>query len=386
LDFLGALMILAVGLMAVCQINGITPSQIGLVLSYMTSLSQSFSMMTRQSAEVENNMNAVERVVHYTADDYIAQEEAYLIPEKAPPAEWPQGGAVKMEGVRLRYRAGLDEVLKGVDWTVGAGEKVGVVGRTGAGKSSLLIGLFRLVELSGGKITIDGLDISDMGLQDLRSRLSIIPQDPLLFSGTIRTNLDPFGLYDDARLWDALRRSYLVESPALPVSSASSMTAASLHAPTHEDTTTLLDPKNEEAEVEVNAPQRTRFHLESLVDAEGSNLSVGERSLVSLARALVRDAKIIVLDEATASVDLETDEKIQKVIREDFKDRTLITIAHRLRTILSYDTILVMDNGTVAEHDTPLNLFAREGGIFRSMCERSNITREEIERARAEDA
>ncbi|EJU01052.1 ABC protein [Dacryopinax primogenitus] len=381
LDFLGALMILAVGLMAVVQVNGITPAQAGLVLSYMTSLTQAFSMMTRQSAEVENNMNAVERVVHYTADGYIAQEAAYRIPDRAPLANWPQHGAVKMETVRLRYRPGLDEVLKGVEWNVRAGEKVGVVGRTGAGKSSLLIALFRLVELSGGKITIDGLDIADMGLQDLRARLSIIPQDPLLFSGTIRSNLDPFGLYDDARLWDALRRSYLVESPALPVSSASSITAASLHEPTHEDTTTLLESKTDDP-LESAASARSRFHLETVVDAEGSNLSVGERSLVSLARALVRDAKIIVLDEATASVDLETDEKIQKVIREDFKDRTLITIAHRLRTILSYDTILVMDNGMVAEHDTPLNLFLQEGSIFRGMCERSNITREEIERAK----
>ncbi|KZT61359.1 ABC protein [Calocera cornea HHB12733] len=381
LDFLGALMILAVGIMAVVQVNGLTPAQAGLVLSYMTSLTQAFSMMTRQSAEVENNMNAVERVVHYTHEGYIAQEADYHIPEKAPPADWPREGAVKMENVRLRYRPGLDEVLKGVEWNVRAGEKVGVVGRTGAGKSSLLIALFRLVELSGGKITIDGLDIADMGLQDVRSRLSIIPQDPLLFSGTIRSNLDPFGLYDDARLWDALRRSYLVESPALPVSSASSITAASLHEPIHEDTTTLLESKEEDP-LETAAAARSRFHLDSLVDSEGSNLSVGERSLVSLARALVRDAKIIVLDEATASVDLETDEKIQKVIREDFKDRTLITIAHRLRTILSYDTILVMDNGCVAEHGTPLELFMQEGGIFSGMCERSNITREEIERAK----
>ncbi|KZP00831.1 ABC protein [Calocera viscosa TUFC12733] len=381
LDFLGALMILAVGIMAVVQINGITPAQTGLVLSYMTSLTQAFSMMTRQTAEVENYMNAVERVVHYTHDGYIEQEAEYRIPEKAPPADWPRGGAVKMENVRLRYRPGLDEVLKGVEWNVRAGEKVGVVGRTGAGKSSLLIALFRLVELSGGKITIDGLDIADMGLQDVRSRLSIIPQDPLLFSGTIRSNLDPFGLYDDATLWDALRRSYLVESPALPVSSASSFTAASMHEPMHEDTTTLLESKAEDA-LEAAAAARSRFHLETLIDAEGSNLSVGERSLVSLARALVRDAKIIVLDEATASVDLETDEKIQKVIREDFKDRTLITIAHRLRTILSYDSILVMDNGSVAEHGTPLELFMKDGSIFQGMCHRSNITRDEIERAR----
>lgn len=202
-------------------------------------------------------------------------------------------------------------------------------------------------------MSIDGVDVSTIGLRRLRSAIAIIPQDPVLFSGTLRSNLDPFDEHTDAHLYDAMGRACLLD-----------------------DT-----PHDTEAEGEGG---RKRFTLDMAIDDEGSNLSIGERSLVSLARALVKDARIVVLDEATAAVDLETDAKIQLTIRREFADKTLLCIAHRLRTIISWDRILVMDAGEIAAFDAPLALFDK-GGHFRSMCERSNITREEIERARQDE-
>ncbi|GJE88588.1 ABC transporter C family protein [Phanerochaete sordida] len=357
LDFLGGLMTFVVAMLAVAAVSGINPAQIGLVLTYTTSLTQLCSVVTRQSAEVENYMASVETVTHYSHGNNISQEAPHEVPENKPPAEWPREGAIEFKDIVMRYRPGLPYVLKGLSMSIKGGEKVGVVGRTGAGKSSLMLALFRIVELSGGSITVDGVDISKIGLNDLRTKIAIIPQDPLLFSGTIRSNLDPFNMYDDARLWDALRRSYLIE----PTTS------------------------NETSDEKDNT--KTRFTLDSLIEGEGANLSVGERSLLSLARALVKDSKVVVLDEATASVDLETDSKIQQTIQTQFKDKTLLCIAHRLRTIIAYDRILVLDAGTIAEFDTPLNLFLKEDSIFRGMCERSNISVDEIQKAalRAEE-
>jgi len=242
--------------------------------------------------------------------------------------------------------------------SIRAGEKIGIVGRTGAGKSSIMTALYRLVEITSGSISIDGVDISAVGLVDLRSALSIIPQDPLLFSGTLRTNLDPFGLHDDVVLWDALKRSSLVEATK----------DVSLDAP--------KDDIPSDAEISVN-----RFTLDSSVEDEGNNLSIGQRSLVSLARALVKDTKILILDEATASVDYETDRKIQDTISAEFADRTILCIAHRLRTIISYDRVLVLDAGQIAEFDAPTKLYEIHDGIFRGMCDRSSIGLDDIRHA-----
>ncbi|TDL20835.1 ABC protein [Rickenella mellea] len=372
LDFLGAVMVFLVAIFAVVGVSGINPAQIGLVLTYTTQLTQMCGLLTRQTAEVENYMNSVERVVHYSRGDLIPQEAPHEIKSTKPDQSWPQEGSITMNSIVMSYRPGLPNVLKGVSMTVQGGEKIGVVGRTGAGKSSLMLAIFRIVELSAGSIIIDGIDISKIGLKELRSKLSIIPQDPLLFSGTIRSNLDPFNLYDDARLWDALRRAYLVGLPGTeghhkpPVQSAS-----------HSGTASAI-----EVESGISTPV-SRFTLDTIVESEGANLSVGERSLLSLARALVKDSRVVVLDEATASVDLETDSKIQYTIQTEFRDRTLLCIAHRLRTILSYDRILVLDAGQIVEFDTPLNLFRNENGIFRGMCQRSNITMDEIEKSHA---
>ncbi len=296
LDLMGALLTLSVAAIAVGQRTQISSSKIGLILSTVISIQQAFSMIIRQSTEVENNLASAERLLHYGQN--LPVEKPASIDATAPQPAWPSGGAVEFRGAVMRYRPELPDVLKGLDVRIAPGEKVGVVGRTGAGKSSVMMALFRVCELSGGAILVDGVDIATLGLEQLRSKLAIIPQEAMLFKGTIRTNLDPFGDHPDAVLWDALKRSWLVER---------------------------------EAGGE-GAGQASRFSLDTAVEDEGANMSVGERSLVSLARALVKDSKIVVMDEATASVDVETDAKIQKTIRTEFRDKTLLVIAHRLIT------------------------------------------------------
>jgi ABC-type multidrug transport system fused ATPase/permease subunit len=291
----------------------------------------------RQLAEVENNMNATERIHHYGTE---LEEEAPLHLGDVR-SSWPEKGEIVFDDVQMRYRDGLPLVLKGLSMHVRAGERIGVVGRTGAGKSTIMSTLFRLVELSGGKISIDGINIATIGLNDLRSRLAIIPQDPTLFRGTIRSNLDPFNQHTDLELWGALRQADLVGA---------------------------------EQAIEDDAG---RIHLDTAVEDEGLNFSLGQRQLLALARALVRGSQIIVCDEATSSVDFETDQKIQKTIVRGFKGKTLLCIAHRLKTIIGYDRILVMDQGNVAELDRPVDLYDR-GGIFRGMCDRSGIRREDF--------
>ncbi|KAF8802446.1 P-loop containing nucleoside triphosphate hydrolase protein [Phlegmacium glaucopus] len=350
LDFCGAILVLSVALFVALGVSGSSAAQVGLVLTYTTSLTQACRMMTRQSAEVENYLNSVERVVHYSQTDLMKQEAPHEIEESKPCADWPAKGAIEFKEVTMRYRPGLPNVLHGISLAIRGGEKIGIVGRTGAGKSSITLALLRIVEYAGS-ITVDefSVDISKVGLKDLRTKISIIPQDPTIFSGTVRTALDPFSLYDDARLWDALRRSFLVEEHS------------------------LQNPKDISEESSAG-----RITLDTVLETGGSNLSVGEKSLLSLARALVRDTRIVILDEATASVDLETDSKIQQTIQTEFEDRTLICIAHRLRTILSYDRILVLDGGQIAEFDTPLNLYRKDGGIFHALCEKSNISENDI--------
>ncbi|KAK0204702.1 P-loop containing nucleoside triphosphate hydrolase protein [Desarmillaria ectypa] len=348
LDFLGALLTFIVAMLTVGTRFSISPAQTGVTLSYILSVQQAFGWLVRQSAEVENDMNSVERVVHYATE--TEQEAPHVLPDSKVPESWPSVGHIELKDVVLSYRPGLPAVLKGISMTVKTGEKIGIVGRTGAGKSSIMTALYRLVELSSGSIHIDGVDISTVGLTELRKSLSIIPQDALLFSGTLRSNLDPFNSHDDAKLWDALKRSYLVDSPAKAVAD-----------------------ENGDVSTPIN-----RFSLDTVIEDEGANLSIGQRSLVSLARALVKDSKILILDEATASVDYETDRNIQDTITHEFQDRTILCIAHRLRTIISYDRICVLDAGEIAEFDTPSQLYQKTNGIFRGMCDRSSITLDDI--------
>ncbi|KAG8734470.1 hypothetical protein FRC11_009999, partial [Ceratobasidium sp. 423] len=326
LDFLGSLLLLAVSLLCVGARFTISPAQTGVVVSYMLTIQASFGWAVRQSAEVENNMNGVERIVYYARE--IEQEASHDSDPREPgPSAWPSTGEIKVQDAVVRYRPELPPVLNGLTLNIRGGEHVGIVGRTGAGKSTVTQALFRMMELSSGAITIDGIDIGQLGLRKLRSALTIIPQDPLLFSGTLRYNLDPFSVYDDARLWDALRRAHLVE-------------------PSKSDTSIEKGSEND-------LPSG-RFTLDMQIQDEGSNLS---RSLVSLARALIRDTRIVLMDEATASVDYKTDRNIQLTIQEEFKNKTLLCIAHRLQTIIGYDKICVIDSGRVAEFDSPAKLF-----------------------------
>ncbi|KAF2088727.1 P-loop containing nucleoside triphosphate hydrolase protein [Saccharata proteae CBS 121410] len=346
LDVVANGLVITTGILVITLRYQVDPSISGLVLSYILSIVQMIQLLVRQLAEVENAMNSAERLHHYGTQ--VEQEKTL---ENAPPVPrtWPEKGDINFENASLRYRAGLPLVLRGLDMRISGGERIGIVGRTGSGKSTTTSALFRLVELASGSITIDGLDISKISLQDLRSRLAIIPQDPTLFKGTVRSNLDPFNEHEDLALWSALRQAGLV----------------------HTSLTSAADGSNTNS--------TSRITLETVVEEEGLNFSLGQRQLMALARALVRDSRIIICDEATSSVDMETDRRIQQAIMTAFKGKTLLCIAHRLRTIIRYDRICVMDAGKIAELGPPLALWENKDGIFRSMCERSGIGRNDFD-------
>ncbi|WAR17124.1 MRP1-like protein, partial [Mya arenaria] len=255
-----------------------------------------------------------------------------IVESNRPPTGWPHTGNVTFKHFSTRYRDGLDLVVKGISCQIKGGERVGIVGRTGAGKSSLMVSIFRLIEAAGGDIEIDGVNLSEIGIHDLRSNLTILPQDPVLFCGTLRMNLDPFDHYTDEQIWTALEHSHL-----------------------HKFVSGLEDGLKHEC------------------GEGGQNLSVGQRQMVCLTRSLLRKSKVLVLDEATAAVDMETDELIQRTIREEFKGCTILTIAHRLNTIMDYDKIMVLDNGLIKEFDSPKNLLADSTSTFYGMAKDSNL-------------
>ncbi|GMQ09900.1 hypothetical protein CsSME_00053117 [Camellia sinensis var. sinensis] len=297
----------------------------GLLLSYSLHITNLLSNVLRQASRAENSLNAVERVGTYID---LPSEAPAIIESHRPPPGWPSLGSIKFEDVVLRYKPELPPVLHGLSFTISPSEKVGIVGRTGAGKSSMVNALFRIVELERGKILIDDCDVAKFGLTDLRKVLSIIPQSPVLFSGTIRFNLDPFSEHNDADLWEALERAHLKD-----------------------------------------VIRRNAFGLDAEVSEAGENFSVGQRQLLSLGRALLRRSKIVVLDEATAAVDVKTDSIIQRTIREEFRSRTMLIIAHRLNTIIDSDRILVLDAGQVMEYDAPEKLLLNEASGFSKMIQ-----------------
>lgn len=345
LDATGNLLVFIVGILVVTSRFSVDPSISGLVLSYVLSVVQMLQFSIRQLSEVDKGMNSVERLRYFGVE---LEQEAPLHTIDLP-KRWPEKGEIVFKDVDMRYRKDLPLVLQGFSMHVKGGERIGIVGRTGAGKSSIMSALFRLVEISRGSITIDSFDISRIGLHDLRSRLTIIPQDPMLFQGTVRSNLDPFHEHTDLALWSALRQTSLIRE----------------------------DEKSEN-----NPDESPRIHLDSVVEENGLNFSLGQRQLMALARALVRDSRIIVCDEATSSVDMDTDEKIQLAMAASFGGKTVLCIAHRLRTIIGYDRICVVDAGQIAQLDTPANLYRQKDGIFRGMCQRSGIRLEDIETAR----
>ncbi|CUM57292.1 uncharacterized protein AC631_05781 [Debaryomyces fabryi] len=348
LDMVGAVFVLLVAMLCVNRVFHINSSSVGLLMSYILQIVGQLSFLLKTLTQVENEMNSVERICHYAFD--LPEEAPYVITENSPPPSWPEKGQISFNHASMAYRPELPLVLKDLDVNIKPMEKIGVCGRTGAGKSSIMMALYRLVELNSGSVEIDGIDISTLGLNNLRSRLSIIPQDPILFSGTIRTNLDPFDEYTDTELWDALKRSGLIDESK--ISSVQSQ-----------------DPKSEDL---------NKFHLFKQVQENGTNFSLGERQLIAFARALVKRTKILILDEATSSVDYETDNKIQKTILKEFGTCTILCIAHRLKTIINYDRILVLEKGEVKEFDTPWNLFNTKDSIFEQMCRKSKITSDDF--------
>ncbi|XP_067451775.1 multidrug resistance-associated protein 5 isoform X1 [Thunnus thynnus] len=324
LDVISVALISITALIMVLMHGQIPPAYAGLAISYAVQLTGLFQFTVRLASETEARFTSVERIHHYIQS--LSQEAPARVKGRAPPADWPQEGELVFREVEMRYQENLPLVLSRVSFTVRPKEKVGIVGRTGSGKSSLGVVLLRLVERCGGSILIDGVDISDIGLADLRSKLSIIPQDPVLFSGTVRFNLDPFNQYTEEQIWDALERSHMKECVSqLPLK------------------------------------------LESEVVENGENFSVGERQLLCVARALLRQCKVLILDEATAAMDAETDALIQETIRSSFQDCTTLTIAHRLHTVLASDRIMVLNQGQVVEFDAPSRLLANENSRLCSM-------------------
>ncbi|KAF9295164.1 hypothetical protein BGZ88_002674 [Linnemannia elongata] len=376
LECLGATVVLAASLLVVLETvrskgaesGAALDGKAGLALNYALTATYGITFLVTSVTDLQNRLVSVERVKEYCEIPTEAPLKIEGVDKDLEDREWPREGGVAFRNYSTRYRQGMDLVLKKVSFEVLPGEKVGIVGRTGAGKSSLTLALFRIVEAAnsqwarasyssratdmdkdtsqsaadnqlltveveedGGSIWIDGIDISTMGLEHLRQHLAIIPQDPTLFEGTLRENLDPFSRSTDAELWTALERAHL------------------------------------------------KTHISSLsgglsyeVNSSGTNFSIGQRSLICLARALLQKSKILVLDEATAAVDVETDELIQRTIREEFKDRTILTIAHRIKTVMDSDKILVLEKGRVEEYGSPSELLKRkEGSLFYQLAKQA---------------
>ncbi|XP_070696945.1 ATP-binding cassette sub-family C member 2 [Pempheris klunzingeri] len=329
LEFLGNLVVFFAALFAVISRDSLQSGLVGLSISYALNVTQTLNWLVRMSSELETNIVAVERVSEYSELD----NEAKWVTDSRPPEKWPMEGRLQFQNYKVRYRPGLDLVLHGITCDIGSTEKIGIVGRTGAGKSSLTNCLFRIIEAAEGRILIDGVDISRIGLHDLRNRLTIIPQDPVLFSGTLRMNLDPFDRFNDEDIWRVLELSHLKDYVA-----------------------------------------GLQEGLQHEVAEGGENLSVGQRQLLCLARALLRKSRILILDEATAAVDLETDDLIQNTIRKEFAHCTVLTIAHRLHSIMDSSRVMVLNAGKIVEFDSPSNLLEKQG-YFYAMAKDAGITR-----------
>ncbi|KAK3841126.1 MAG: P-loop containing nucleoside triphosphate hydrolase protein [Linnemannia gamsii] len=334
LQLMGSCLMFMTAMFVVSGRNSINAATAGLVLSYLARIGGDMSWVVQCFATFENNMNSAERLVHYIKN--LPQESPTATsPHRQPPlsSTWPSQGSLEFKNVTLRYRPDLPPVLRDISFSVQAGLKIGVVGRTGAGKSSLIQALFLLSDLDNdSQILLDGIDTQTIGTADLRSHIAIIPQDPALFEGTFRYNLDPLERHTEQELWQVLETSDL--------------------------------------KCYVQAQEGG---LDAAVLAKGENLSAGQRQLVCLSRALLATCKVVVLDEATASVDMATDFLIQKAIRNEFSDATVITIAHRINTIIDYDRILVMHDGQVAEYDTPQTLLQDSRSMFSSLVNESGV-------------
>lgn len=332
LNFLGNIIVFSTAVCCIFLTPYVNASLLALALMAAILLAGGTQFMVRQIVEMETAMTSVERLQHYAKN--IEQE-----PETAPgvkpvdvPPDWPSKGEVVFKELSFKYRDDLPTVLDRVSLEVAANDRVGICGRTGSGKSTAMLALYRIANPSGGRIEIDGVDTRAVPLKRLRSSLSIIPQESFVFSGSIRENLDPFAQYSDEEVWDALRKVNMREY------------------------VDGLDGR-----------------LQAKVAEGGSNMSLGQRQLICIARVLLRRSKIVLLDEATAAIDTATDTEIQKVLRENFNDCTLLVIAHRLDTISDSSKVLVLRQGRVAEYDDPAKLSADPNGIYSAMVRKAGI-------------
>ncbi|KAJ8616266.1 hypothetical protein MRB53_035638 [Persea americana] len=309
---------------------------IGMALSYGLSLNMSFVFSIQNQCMLANYIISVERLNQYM---HVPSEAPEVVEGNRPPLEWPTVGKVELQDLKIRYRPNTPLVLHGISCTFEGGHKIGIVGRTGSGKTTLIGALFRLVEPAGGKIIVDGLDISKIGLHDLRSRFGVIPQDPTLFHGTVRFNLDPLAQHTDQEIWEVLGKCQLRETV-----------------------------------------QEKEEGLDSLVIEDGSNWSMGQRQLFCLGRALLRRCRILVLDEATASIDNATDAVLQRTIREEFANCTVITVAHRIPTVMDCTRVLAISDGKLVEYDAPMKLMKTKGSLFAELVKEywSNTTNSSV--------
>ena len=308
-----------------------TAQSIGITFTYSIVLQESLGWSFSIGADLENIMISLERCLQYTkikseAPSIIRPKDDELIKNN-----WPSKGTIKFENYSVKYRPNTEIVLKKLNFEIGSNEKVGVVGRTGSGKSTICLCLFRILEPLEGTIYIDNEDITKIGLDILRKNLTIIPQDPCLMEGSLRYNIDPFDLKEDEEIISILKK---------------------------------IGFEYTETDEQI---------LNRKIEQGGSNLSVGEKQLICIARAILRKTKIVVMDEATANIDMKTEEKIQKALQYVLNDSTVITVAHRIKTIIDYDKILVLDNGKIIEFDTPQNLLKQEKSLFYELYSKSTM-------------
>lgn len=342
LQTIGAFIVLATALLGLSTINSekrLSPGMVGLLMSYALQVTSSLMWIVRMSVQIETNIVSVERIYEYCN---LTPEAPEIIESCRPEKSWPAEGKISFKNYSTKYKNKGEPALRNINLEINPQEKIGVVGRTGAGKSTLSLALFRLLEATEGSIEIDGLDISKIGLTDLRSHLGIIPQDAQAFEGTVRTNLDPFEIYSTEEIWTSIELSHLKSH--------------------------IVDMFRKEDGEQLEETKENMLGVK--ISENGSNLSVGQRQLLCLSRALLNTSRVLVLDEATAAVDMETDKIIQETIRSEFKEKTILTIAHRIDTVLDSDRIIVLDAGEVKEFDTPERLLSDKQSIFYALCEK----------------
>lgn len=332
---IGALASYCVGIFILWQHASIDASLAGFCMIYALGFVPIVAVLIKDYSVVDTGLKSVEHIKEYVN---MPQEPSSMITNTCPPAAWPTDGNIKVFGLTVHYSLNDEPALSDIKFSVKAEEKIGIIGRKGAGKTTLANSFLRLTEATKGQIVIDGIDISTLRLEDLRTRLTIIPQDPILFEGTVRSNLDIREEYNDQDLWESLRRVHLVHF------------------------------EEENGQILVIGPITS---LDDPVNEGGSNFSRGERQLICFARTLLRRSKIVIMDEVTTDLDIEMTNKIQEIIRNEFQHTTVFCISHSFDMIINFDQILVLDEGRVAEFDTPYNLIKNPDSTFRYLCEQT---------------